>query len=82
MLQVKSLRRGDRVVMSFDIGCNKCSFCDAELYSSCATTNPRCVCSLLSRPQVMEGFLVVLCLSPSLTGALLAFMFLAALTRR
>lgn len=37
---VKNVKKGDRVVVSFDIGCGRCSYCKGTMYSSCATTNP------------------------------------------
>jgi threonine dehydrogenase-like Zn-dependent dehydrogenase len=38
--EVKNVKVGDRVVVSFDIACGKCFYCQKELYSSCETTNP------------------------------------------
>lgn len=38
--QVKDINKGDRVVVSFDIGCGKCSYCHGTMFSSCNTTNP------------------------------------------
>ncbi|CAF0777330.1 unnamed protein product [Adineta steineri] len=39
--EVKHLKKGDRVVTAFDIGCHKCDFCTGKqkLYSSCDNTN-------------------------------------------
>jgi threonine dehydrogenase-like Zn-dependent dehydrogenase len=37
---VKDIKKGDRVVSSFDIGCGACHYCKKELYTSCETTNP------------------------------------------
>jgi threonine dehydrogenase-like Zn-dependent dehydrogenase len=37
---VKSLRRGDRVVVPFVIACGQCYFCDRRLFAGCETTNP------------------------------------------
>ncbi len=36
---VQSLRRGDRVMMPFNISCGACFFCARQLYSSCHNTN-------------------------------------------
>jgi len=37
---VKSVRIGDRIVASFDIGCSSCTYCsNHKLYSSCDNTN-------------------------------------------
>ena len=38
--QVTKLKKGDRVVVPFDIACGECWFCKKELYSCCDTTNP------------------------------------------
>ena len=37
---VKTIKKGDRVVEAFDIACGSCSFCEEELFSECDTTNP------------------------------------------
>jgi threonine dehydrogenase-like Zn-dependent dehydrogenase len=33
-------RRGDRVLVAFDIACGSCFFCNSQLFSSCDKTNP------------------------------------------
>ena len=38
--EVNKTRVGDRVVVPSFIACNRCSYCDRELYSLCDTTNP------------------------------------------
>ncbi len=38
--EVKSVKRGDRVVVPSFIVCNQCWFCQHELYSLCDNTNP------------------------------------------
>jgi len=38
--QVRSLARGDRVVVPFTISCGSCFFCERELYAACERTNP------------------------------------------
>lgn len=42
---VENLRRGDRVVVPFNIACGTCFFCERGLTSSCENTNP---CSTLA----------------------------------
>ncbi|CAM6115727.1 unnamed protein product [Calypogeia fissa] len=37
--EVQTLKKGDRVVVCFDIGCGQCVFCKSNLYSSCDNTN-------------------------------------------
>ncbi|CAF1058167.1 unnamed protein product [Didymodactylos carnosus] len=38
--EVKNLKKGDRVVTAFDIGCDRCVYCtDHKLFSSCDSTN-------------------------------------------
>ncbi len=37
---VKKRKVGDRVVVSFTIGCGECFFCQKELYSCCDNSNP------------------------------------------
>ncbi len=38
--QVTNLKKGDRVVVPFDIACGECWFCQRQFYSCCDTTNP------------------------------------------
>ncbi len=38
--EVKTLARGDRVVVPFAIACGSCFFCKAQLFSLCDNTNP------------------------------------------
>jgi threonine dehydrogenase-like Zn-dependent dehydrogenase len=38
--QISDLRVGDRVVVPSFIACNRCWYCDHDLYSLCDTTNP------------------------------------------
>jgi threonine dehydrogenase-like Zn-dependent dehydrogenase len=38
--EVKHVKKGDRVVACFDIGCGCCWFCEHELFSSCDRSNP------------------------------------------
>ncbi len=37
--EVGRLRKGDRVVVPFNIACGGCFFCNLELYAACETTN-------------------------------------------
>ncbi|MCE9563197.1 MAG: glutathione-dependent formaldehyde dehydrogenase [Planctomycetes bacterium] len=37
---VTKFKKGDRIVVPFDIACGECFFCKKELYSCCDTTNP------------------------------------------
>jgi len=37
---VTKLKKGDRVVVPFDIACGECWFCKREFYSCCDNTNP------------------------------------------
>src|SRR6185369_3639218 len=37
---VKNLKKGDRVVVPFDLACGECFFCKKQLYSCCDTSNP------------------------------------------
>jgi threonine dehydrogenase-like Zn-dependent dehydrogenase len=37
---VKNLRKGDRVVVPFTIGCGECFFCKRGFYSGCERSNP------------------------------------------
>lgn len=38
--EVRDTNVGDRVVIPSFIACNRCWYCDHELYSCCDTTNP------------------------------------------
>jgi len=37
---VKNFKKGDRVVVAFDIACGECDYCKKEEYSCCDLTNP------------------------------------------
>jgi threonine dehydrogenase-like Zn-dependent dehydrogenase len=37
---VTKLKKGDRIVVPFDIACGNCWFCQRQLYSCCDNTNP------------------------------------------
>jgi threonine dehydrogenase-like Zn-dependent dehydrogenase len=37
---VKSLKKGDRVVVPFTISCGRCFFCERDLWSLCDNSNP------------------------------------------
>jgi len=38
--EVKHLKKGQRVVVAFDIACGTCDYCKREEYTGCDTTNP------------------------------------------
>ncbi|HKY07120.1 MAG TPA: zinc-dependent alcohol dehydrogenase [Candidatus Binatia bacterium] len=38
--EVKKLKTGDRVVVSFPISCGRCFFCEKEMFSLCENSNP------------------------------------------
>jgi threonine dehydrogenase-like Zn-dependent dehydrogenase len=37
---VRNLRKGDRVVVPFDIACGNCNYCARDLWSACDNSNP------------------------------------------
>lgn len=37
---VKKLKKGDRIIVPFPIGCGQCYFCKRDLWSLCDTSNP------------------------------------------
>lgn len=37
---VRSLKPGDRVVVSFDIACGHCAYCKKQEFTGCDNTNP------------------------------------------
>lgn len=37
--EVKHIKKGDRVISSFAMGCGTCFYCQRGLFTSCATTN-------------------------------------------
>ena len=39
--EVKSLKKGDRAVASFEMACGSCVYCKASFFSGCDRTNPR-----------------------------------------
>jgi threonine dehydrogenase-like Zn-dependent dehydrogenase len=45
------LKKGDRVVVPFPIGCGECFFCKRQLWSLCDNTNPKA-----SIPETMFGY--------------------------
>ncbi|WP_201713946.1 alcohol dehydrogenase catalytic domain-containing protein [Rossellomorea arthrocnemi] len=38
--EVKTLKKGDRIVVPFNIGCGKCFFCENQMESQCDESNP------------------------------------------
>lgn len=41
--EVKKVKVGDRIVISFDIACGSCVHCEAQEYSVCDNTNPNAI---------------------------------------
>ena len=39
--EVKTLKKGDRAVASFEMACGSCVYCKASFFSGCDRTNPR-----------------------------------------
>ena len=37
---VKKVKKGERYVCCFDIGCGECFYCQRQLYSCCMRSNP------------------------------------------
>ncbi|WP_408009000.1 alcohol dehydrogenase catalytic domain-containing protein [Pseudalkalibacillus sp. A8] len=48
--EVKTLKKGDRVVIPFNIGCGDCFFCNNQMESQCDNSNPH------SEPGGLFGF--------------------------
>lgn len=46
--EVKKIKKGDRIIVPFPIGCGECFFCVHELWSLCDRTNPN--------KKIAEGF--------------------------
>lgn len=38
-VDVKNIKKGDRVVASFEMGCGKCFYCQRGIFSGCDCTN-------------------------------------------
>jgi len=53
--QVKKFKKGDRIVVPFDISCGECWFCKRQLYSCCDTTNPDAEAARLAMGQAPAG---------------------------
>lgn len=51
---VTTLKRGDRVVVPFNIACGQCFFCEKTLFAACETTNPDRG-ALLNRKKIPSG---------------------------
>lgn len=52
---VTKLKKGDRVVVPFDIACGECWFCQRQFYSCCDTTNPDAEAARLAMGQAPAG---------------------------
>src|SRR3954468_22257020 len=53
--RVTKLKKGDRVVVPFDIACGECWFCQKTLYSCCDNTNPDAPAARLAMGQAPAG---------------------------
>ena len=45
--EVHKIKKGQRVVVSFNISCGECDYCKREEYTCCENTNPSKVCGRL-----------------------------------
>jgi threonine dehydrogenase-like Zn-dependent dehydrogenase len=54
---VKTLHRGDRVVVPFTISCGTCSFCRKQMFSLCDTSNPNADAAREAMGQSPAGLL-------------------------
>eukprot|EP00884_Botryococcus_braunii_P009260 jgi/Botrbrau1/18335/Bobra.0179s0062.1 len=56
--EVKGLKKGDRVVSSFAMGCGRCFFCKKGLFTGCDSTNPSGLVKPLygDRPAGFHGY--------------------------
>jgi threonine dehydrogenase-like Zn-dependent dehydrogenase len=54
---VKTLRRGDRVVVPFTVSCGTCFFCRKQMFSLCDTSNPNADAALEAMSQSPAGLL-------------------------
>jgi len=52
---VKNFKKGDRIVVPFDIACGECWFCQKQLYSCCDNTNPNAEAARLAMGQAPAG---------------------------
>ena len=55
--EVKTLRRGDRVVVPFTISCGTCFFCRKQMFSLCDTSNPNADAAREAMGQSPAGLL-------------------------
>jgi threonine dehydrogenase-like Zn-dependent dehydrogenase len=55
--EIKTLRRGDRVVVPFTISCGTCFFCRKQMFSLCDTSNPNADAARESMSQSPAGLL-------------------------
>jgi threonine dehydrogenase-like Zn-dependent dehydrogenase len=53
--QVRNFRKGDRIVVPFNIACGQCWFCQKALYSCCDTTNRTAEAARLVMGQAPAG---------------------------
>jgi threonine dehydrogenase-like Zn-dependent dehydrogenase len=52
---VTKLKKGDRIVVPFDIACGECWFCKRQFYSCCDNTNPDAPAARLAMGQAPAG---------------------------
>lgn len=52
---VTKFKKGDRIVVPFDIACGECWFCQRQLYSCCDNTNPNAEAARLAMGQSPAG---------------------------
>lgn len=62
--EVKTLKKGDRVVVAFCLACGECYYCKKDLFSNCERTNPSVTSEklmgarnsgLLGHPEILGG---------------------------
>ena len=53
--RVTKFKKGDRIVVPFDIACGECWFCQRQFYSCCDTTNPNAELARQAMGQAPAG---------------------------
>jgi len=53
---VKTIKKGDRVALSFDIACGECVYCKKQEFTLCITTNPNPAMDLLYGHRISGAF--------------------------
>src|SRR6187551_2828231 len=49
--EVRRVKKGDRVVVPFNIACGRCYFCERDEYSACENSNPNAI-----EPEMETGY--------------------------